>query len=159
MSEITAEIDQLLADRRPDRYELDGGDEWLDLIADEVQHLIPEAEARAIAARQYVRRREGEKLKAANRLLREVGSNRQLPLDWFAGLNLPISVVKERVALRAARPQDLRLFATEERRRAASDFTSRNQTCEAAEMIADHMDAHGITVGADLRFDEAEAAA
>lgn len=159
MTNYHAEIDQLLNERRPDRYEVDGGDEWLDMIAAEIEGLIPEAEARAIAARQFVRRRETEKLKAANRIIREIGITRQLPMDWLDTVHLPMSVGKERVSLRAAVPDDFRRFATEERRRAASDFTSRNQTCEAAEFIADHMDSIGARSGRELTFGiEADAA-
>lgn len=154
MTNYHAEIDQLLTERRPDRYELEGGDDWLDLIADEIRELIPEAEARAIVARQFVRRRETEKLKAANRLLREIFEARQLPIDWLESMCLPISVGKERVALRAAEPFDFRTFANEERRRAAADFASRNRTCEAAEWIADQMDAIGATFGRELKLDE-----
>lgn len=159
MSNYKAEIDQLLNERRPDRYEPEGGDEWLDLIVDEVANSIPVAEARALAARQLVRNRETSKLRAANRIIREIGINRLLPMDWLDTVHLPISVGKERVSLRAATPNDFRRFATEERRRAASDFTSRNQTCEAAEFIADHMDATGARSGRELTFDiEADAA-
>lgn len=158
MTDITfdpkAEVDRLLAARRPDRYELEGGDDWLDRIADEIESMIPEAEARAIAARQMVRFREGQKTKAANRVLREVFQSQQPPLDWLDTLNLPIAVGKERVALRAATSVDFRNFANDERRRAASDFAARNDTCEAAEWLADVMDAEGVTFCRDLRLDQ-----
>lgn len=140
MTERTGLIDLLLAERRPDRYEPDGGDEWLDSIISEVAAEITVDEARWLLARHEVKQREGEKTKGANRLLREIGETKQLPLDWFENLHLPIAVGKERVALRAATPLDLRNFANEERRRAASDFTARNATCEGAEWLADHLE-------------------
>lgn len=152
-----SQVDRLLGERRPDRYELEGGDGWLDDIADEVEPLIPEAEARAIAARQMVRAREGQKTKAANRVLREVFLSGQPPLDWLDLLNLPIAVGKERIALRAATADDFRSFATDERRRAAADFASRNATCEAAEWLADMMDAERATFCRDLTLTEAAA--
>lgn len=157
MTDYHSEIDRLLGERRPDRYEPDGGDEWLDLIADEIQYLIPESEARAIVARQAVRRRETDKLRAANRLLREIYDSKQLPVDWLDTMSLPMGVAKERVALRAARPGDFRNFANEERRRAAADFASRNRTCEAAEWIADCMEVGGVKFGRDINILEGAA--
>lgn len=152
MTDITGKVDQLLAERRPDRYHTDGGDEWLDEIADEIEMLIPEAEARAVAARQIVRRREGQKTKDSNRLMRSIHDSGQLPMDWLETLRLPIVVGKERVAMRAATAVDFRAFANEERRRAANDFASRNATCEAAEWIADLMDANGFDFGSDIHI-------
>lgn len=140
MSERAGLIDLLLAERRPDRYEPEGGDEWLDSIIGEVAAEITVDEARWLLARHEVKTREGEKTKSANRLLREIGETHQLPLDWLESLHLPIAVGKERVALRAASPRDLRDFAAEERRRAASDFTARNATCEGAEWLADFIE-------------------
>lgn len=140
MSERAGLIDLLLAERRPDRYEPEGGDEWLDSITAEIAVEIDPDEAVWELARREVKTREGEKTKSANRLLREIGETKQLPLDWLDQLHLPIAVGKERVALRAATPADLRLFANEERRRAASDFTARNATCEGAEWLADHLE-------------------
>jgi hypothetical protein len=153
---INSEVDRLLAEHRPDRYEVDGGDEWLDDVADLVESLIPEAEARAIAARQFVRRREGIKTKSTNRLLREITQSHQLPLDWFELMNLPLAVGKERVALRACRSEDFRAFAAEERRRTLNDMAARNETCEATEWLADQMDATGTEYARDLDLDEGE---
>lgn len=152
MSEINGEVDRLLAEHRPDRYAKDGGDGWLDDVADLVAGLIPEAEARVIHARSLVRAREAQKLKTANRVLRDVFDSRQLPLDWLDLLSLPIAVGKERVALRACTPEDFRQFAVEERRRAAGDFTARNHTCEAAEWMAEQMLAEGAATGAETRL-------
>lgn len=142
----------MLAERRPDRYEVDGGDDWLDLIADELAEMISPSDGRSIAARQMVRRREGEKTKSANRLLREIYESGSVPLDWMDVLALPVVVGKERVALRAATSEDFRLFATDERRRAATDFTTRNMTCEAAEWLANLMDAHGFRFGREIEL-------
>ena len=150
MIDLTERIDQLLAERRPDRYEPNGDDAWLDDIADEVAHLIPEAEARVRYALAEVRRREGQQAKSANRLLREIHSTGAAPLDWMDLANLPIVVGKERIALRVVQPFELRDFAGDERRRASGDFAARNETCVAAEWIADQMDAHGVTVARDL---------
>lgn len=141
MTDTSHLIDELLAERRPDRYEVQGGDEWLDDIADEIEGLIPNA--REIAARMLVRRRETQKTRSTNRLLREIHESGAFPLDWFDLLNLPIVVGKERVALRAATAEDFRQFATEERRRAANDFAARNSACEGAEWIAEFMEANG----------------
>lgn len=149
MNELNAAIDKLLADRRPDRYE-EGSSEWLDDIAAEVAWLIPEDDARYRAARLTVGRREGEKTKSANKLLREIHATQQWPLDWMDCLTLPIAVGKERVALRAVTSADLRQFANDERRIAASDFSVRNATCEAAEWLADQMDANGYRFGGDI---------
>jgi hypothetical protein len=150
MNELTAAIDKLLSERRPDRYEAEASSEWLDDIAAEVAWLIPEDDARYKAARFVVGRREGEKTKSANKLLREIHDTKQWPLGWLDMLNLPIAVGKERVALRAVTSADLRQFANDERRAAASDFSVRNATCEAAEWMADIMDANGYRFGSDI---------
>lgn len=158
MPDLTGEIDRLLTERRPDRYEVEGGDEWLDTIADEVGPSISVAEARFIAARSQVRRREGEKLKATNRLLREIHESGEVPLDWLDTAHLPVAVGKERVALRAMRAEDFRTFAGDERRRAANDFTTRNESCAAAEWLADRMDATGTELLVDLGPEPTETA-
>lgn len=153
-TDFSGEIDRLLSERRPDRYEPEGGSDWLDDIAAEVADLVPEAEARFRHARAEVGRREGEKTKSANRLLRDTYKDGQWPLGWMDRLHLPIAAGKERVALRAATPEDFRLFATDERRRAADDFSARNDTCVAAEWIADEMQRRGCRYGQELTFDD-----
>lgn len=159
MSDWNPEIDRLLAERRPDRYEPDGGDEWLDGIADEVAPLIPASRAQVLAAGQAVRQRETQKLRHANRLLREIYETRQLPLGWMDCLTFPISVGKERVALRACTAKDLQGFASDERRDAAKEFTTRNLTCEAAEWIADQLIAAGAKYARELQLEPGEDAA
>lgn len=150
MNNFASDIDKLLAERRPDRYEVDGGDGWLDEIADLIAMDIGVAEARFAAASAIVRRREGEKLKAANRLLREIRESGQFPLDWFETMHLPLSVGKERVAIRAMQAGDFVEFANTERRRAANDFSIRNESCEAAEWLADQITRQGVTYAREL---------
>jgi hypothetical protein len=153
MSEITEAIDLLLSERRPDRFKMVGGDEWLEEIEDEIGLLIPVDDSRRIAARLLVRRREGQKLRSGNQFLREMGETVQLTLDLVDGLRLPIRVGPEHIMLGAATPQDLRLFAAEERDRAATDAATRYRTCEAAELLADRMDSEHAATLADLRFE------
>lgn len=150
MTELVGRVDELLAERRPDRYETVSGDEWLDQIAAEVQDLVPIAQAQYRSARMVVGQREGNKTRRTNKLLREIYRSGQLPLDWLQTLNLPLAVGKERVAIRACVPKDFESFAVEERRTAARDFTVRHETCEAAEWIATQMVAAGISYGRQL---------
>lgn len=148
------QIDKLLAEMRPDRYVKDGGDEWLDEVSDAVASLIPDAEAREIAASQAVRRREGALTKSTNRLLREIYEAGQPPLDWLETLHLPLATGKERVALRAVTENDFLVFARDERRAAANDFASRNETCQAAEWLAVQMKSQGATYFREMEWSE-----
>ena len=158
MDDINAKIDLLLAERRPDRYEKEGGDGWLDEIADDIEPLISETDARSLLATSLVRQREGSKTRAANQAIRQLREPQQ-PLDgWWSMQNLPIKVGKERVAFRAATSVDLRQFAQDERRSASQEHVTREQTCTAAEWLADLMDGQGIVAAADLDLGEAEAA-
>jgi hypothetical protein len=170
LQEMRRQVRLLLTERRPDRYTVDGpADEdgeaaagWLDAIAEEVKDLAPEDEIRKILARNVVGQEEGQATRRANDLLRKYGRTGQMPLDWFDTKDWPIAVVsfhtdsltqerkkiEERVALRASTAQDFRYFATEERRRAAGDFSARNDACVGAERVADEMDIAGaITFG------------
>lgn len=169
MFEANKEIDRLLRERRPDRYTVRGHEDdrtdldvdevetnaWLDAIAADVEHLIPEATMRRLYARSLVGQREGGATRNGNKALRDIDLTGQEPLTWD-WLDEPIAVVsrviqpggrvkviEERVALRAANPKDLQDFATEERRRAGKDFTTRNFTCEKAEALAEQMIASG----------------
>lgn len=152
-TDLNSEIDRLLAERRPDRYEPHGGDEWLDQIAAEVAHLVPVGAAQAIHAAAVVRRREGDKKKKTNQLLRDIAESGQPPLGWFEHQRLPLAVGKERVALGAARPDDLRQFAAEERRRILADMAARNESCEGAEVLAGWMEKNGWQLGRDIKAD------
>lgn len=159
MKELRAEINTLLRERRPDRYTVGGGDEdsekWLLRIAEEIEPLIPEIEAKAVLARTLVRQEEGKATRRGNQFFRYYALTGQLPLFWAEDGAWPISVIgtdpddpskkiEERVALRAATRTDARAFANEERRRAAGDFASRNAACVGAEMIADGTEAAGL---------------
>lgn len=148
--DLNSRVDELLAERRPDRYDHDGGDDWLDQIADEIAPLIPISEAQYTSARLLVGNRERVKTQRTNRLLRQIKASGQLPLDWFETLNLPLAVGKERVAFRAVTAADFKEFANVERRSAANEFSIRNETCEAADWIAEQMVAAGANSGRDL---------
>lgn len=147
---LTIRIDELLAEYRPDRYEVAGGDDWLDRVAEEVAPLISASEAQFQLARDLVSKREKSATQRTNEVLRGIKAQAQLPGDWDAIKTLPIAFGKGRVALRAVTPQDLRDFAAQERRSAAKEFTVRNETCEAAEWIADQMIATGAASGREL---------
>jgi hypothetical protein len=137
------EIDRLLAELRPDRYQPGVDEEWLDEVTDLVIPLIDPDEIVRRYARAEVKQREGTKTKSANKMLRDIHASGQWPLDWFEFSSLPISVGKERVALRAVKAADLRVAANDERRAAANDFAQRNAACAAMEWVADQMDANG----------------
>jgi len=178
---LRKKIDALLAECRPDRYTVrdsiadealiqdddsDSDEEsdqttWLDVIAERVEDLIPEAELRRRYARREVGLREGRSTRRANDFLREIARSGQLPLGWLDLKDFPVAIVtrdvrpgerprirEERVALRAMTPLDFKTFANEERRRAAVDFASRNASCEGAEWIAERM-----TMDRASRFD------
>lgn len=148
--DLNGRIDSLLAERRPDRYEVESGSEWLDEIADEIAPYIPMSEAQFRSARLIVGNRERVKTQRTNQIIRQIAKSGQLPIGWLETINLPLAVGKERVALRAITPQDLKDFAQVERRSAANEFSTRNETCEAAEWIADQMVAVGVVEGREL---------
>jgi hypothetical protein len=182
---LRKEVARLLLDRRPDRYtvrdavvdnleaelepseedaeDLPPGDEtaWLDQIAADVAHLVPDEQVRKLYARKVVAQQEGSATKRANTLLRNIGRTGQLVLGWMDLEDYPIAVItravdaagrvhvrEERVALRAAGPPEFDAFAIEERRRAARDFGSRNDTCTGAEWLSVQMQ-----VDHERRFD------
>jgi len=171
LQEMRRQVRVLLAECRPDRYTVDGptdeDDEtttrWLDDVAEKVKGLVPDDEVRKVLARNVVNYEEGRATRRANDLLRKIGRTGQVPLDWFDTKDWPIAVVsfhtdpltqerkkiEERVALRASTAQDLRSFATEERRRAAGDFSARNDACVGAELAAGEMDTAGAITFSD----------
>ena len=154
MNRVNGEIDRLLAERRPDRYQLGVDDDWMEDVAAQISRRIPEHELRRLAADRMVKQRETVKTKQANKLLRDVFESPEPPLGWLEQQALPIVAGKERVALRAATAEDLELFAANERRDAAAEFATRNRSCEAAEWMAQEMRRQGVTFAADLRLGE-----
>lgn len=158
MSDLHAKIERLLAEKRPDRYEREGGTDWLDDVAAEISADIPDWQARTLAASQMVRQREGVLTKRTNELVRQIAKTGQWPLDWFELHHFPLAVDKERVAIRAVTARDLEVFAVDERRRAASDFATRNETCEAAEWLAKEMESTGASTLGELDLPEADVA-
>lgn len=143
------QINDMLDLCRPDRYE-QGEYGWLDPVIADIAALIPPADAQLRAARDIVVRKEGDATKRTNRLLREVVSTGQVPLDWMDLLSSPLAVGDERVALRACTPDDFRRFAAKERRAAANEFASRNDSCEGALFLADLIEDKGLTFAADI---------
>lgn len=165
LQRVNAQIDEMLRLHRPDRYTTNDEDDaaWLDEVAEDVEGLIPEAEVRSRFARTLVRQREGQATRWANQELRKIWSSLdgdgQLPMEfWVKNVSAPIAIVqkvifpgkkpevlRQRVALRAATPEDLRMFAAEERRRAAQDFAAREAACSGAEWVADEMEQAGLS--------------
>lgn len=165
---LRKKIKALLAERRPDRYTVRGADEdsddtgadWLDDVAEEIAEEVPDEHAKKLYARKLVGQLEGQATGSANALLRKIARDGQLILDWFEYADQPIAVSwdeerdgrqvvrEERVALRAAEPEDFERWEVVERRRAGADFTSRNAACDGAQLVARLMRAGGFT-----RFD------
>jgi hypothetical protein len=153
----TDRIREMLDKVRPDRY--DPADHaWHDTVNKVIAAELTDEDARAIAARRLVRQVEGDSTKATNRLLREIHDTGQLPIGWLDAAAWPLAVSDhERVALRAASVDDLEAFAARERRAAANDFATRNDSCEGALSLAALMSSKGCKVVSDLDDNESEA--
>lgn len=87
----TDEIDKLLNEARPNHYDKDH-DDWLDEVEGSIGDRIAPAEARTIAARALVRRREQAQLKKANREVGKWITSGQWALDVFDLHRLPIAL-------------------------------------------------------------------
>ncbi len=147
MESLNAHIDALLDEHRPERYDV-GDKTWRAAIYAEVERLVPDREARRIAASQLVDQREGVATRGANDLLRQIGRMRQWPLDWMEQGVRPLSVGSERVRLADGTVDDLARWAIEERRVAAQDFAARSFACDGAEWCAEQMRINGwLTFG------------
>lgn len=137
-------IRDLLDHARPDTY-TSGEKGWMDEVIDQVSDKIDPALATKLAAKQMVRRIEGDATKATNKFLRSLAESGELPLDWMDAESWPLAVNGDtRVALRAVTQADLAEFATVERRAASLDFTSRNAACEGALRLADWLGTDGV---------------
>ncbi|WKE50368.1 hypothetical protein J8244_09570 [Corynebacterium tuberculostearicum] len=150
-------IDKRLRMGRPDRYN-PNDTQWLDEIADSIpDEMIPTEEVRRRYMRAEVKRREGVATRSANRLLRNFNRNDQMEWHWWNEANEPIAIEwtefdesgrqqthRERVALRAAEPRDLRLWAQAELVRAQNDFDARAEAVKGAQTIADLIDEGGF---------------
>lgn len=148
-------IPALLDAARPDRY--DPSDKsWQAGVIERVAFEIPTAEARQFLAERLVSSAEASATRRTNKLLREIGETGSWPLDWLETMAWPLALDdSQRVALRAAHPDDFATFASRERRDAARDFTSRNAACEGAEFVAEYMLANGFLVASDIRGEAA----
>lgn len=149
---LNHQIDDLLRSTRPDRYDATERDWRSTTYAAVAAQLAPE-DARLIAARIMVDKRESQATKRANRVFRRIARTKEWPIDWMDLADEPISVDDARICLRVATAEDLRRWAASERRDASADFTSRNDACVGAEWIADAM----VSLGAMTLFDAAAA--
>lgn len=150
MTDLNEWIKTLLAQQRPDRYEPGINDEWLDRVADQVAAKIDPAQAVRREASLVVHNLEGQATQSTNRLLRDIYNGKTLRLDWSESFHTPLAVGKSRVALRACTPEDFETFANTERRDAATEFATRNQTCEAAEWLREMMINRGWHFGREI---------
>jgi hypothetical protein len=166
LKDLNELVDRLLREQRPDRYT---SDEWIEPVIESIPvELIPEEDIRRFALQQFVKRRESQATRKANSLLRSIGESGQLILGWWEQSNDPISLIteivdeegnttqfKERVALRAATPEDLRAWSRTERERAGADYKSRLTACDGADYIADSMTGSGVRKFAQWAQNEA----
>lgn len=150
--------DRWLREHRPDRYDPSNA-EWLDTGAEALGTLLPEAEVRAVAARELIGRRETQATRRANKIIREYADDSQMQMQhWWDTENEPLAIkrtisddegtqhtINERVTLRAVTSNDLRAFAHNERERAEKDHKVRLRTCDGAELLASDLERSGQT--------------
>lgn len=159
-TELNAEIDRLLRERRPDRYDSEAGTGWLDEVAAEIEPMVEGERVVRRLASQLVRSREAVATRKANKLMRDISRSvesgeplMQEAIDWMMSFDWPLSIpdmlendqgkmetVTTRVALRALTSDDLRLFALRERQAADKDYAARAASCKGAEWVASQMD-------------------
>lgn len=139
MGDLTNAIDQALDLARPDRYS-SREKSWLDAVITGFEPVIPPMEARRIAARELVHRREEMACRAANRLLRDIAEHGQPPLDWMDLARRPLAWDQHRVCLEECTPSDFRDWADVEESRAKGDYDTRMASVDAARWLADQMD-------------------
>lgn len=138
----TAEIAELLAEHRPDRYTA-GDITWASDVVDAVADNIPTAEARRRTAEQIIRSIERNATRSTNQFMREVLNTGVLPLDWDLLGASPMSIADDRVCLRALTASDLRVFANAEEDAATKDHRARMDSVSGARALADLLDSHG----------------
>lgn len=151
MQPVTNEqIDLLLDQHRPDRYDVDDHT-WRAPVVAVVAQQMPIRQAQQVAAERLVGDREGRATRSVNSLMRRVARERQWPLPDLADdlMRRPMSIGAERVCLGAAQARDFEQWAIDERRDAAQDFSARSEACDGAEWIAREMSSNGWTLFAD----------
>lgn len=151
MEYINGQIDRLLAERRPNRYQTGVEEDWLDQIGSEIAVLIPDSEVRAMLAGDLVRQRERVKVRQGNAWVREVAESGQFPLGYVEPL--PISVEKFRVSLPDATALDFEQWAETELRRIKQDTETRYKTVDAIDWLREKMIAAGVEHLRDLTLE------
>jgi len=146
-------------DEQPQDTEQDrDGVGWMEEVIEMVVDIVPQDEVRQLYAERMVRSREGHKTQNGNRLIRKLADSGQHVLGWLECRRIPVAIVTretlwggnvrisdQRVALEALNKNDLERFEIHERRRASKDFSTRNDTCDAAQKIREML----IAVGAE----------
>lgn len=146
----TEQVDALLDKYRPDRYSSnDHG--WQAPVITQVAQRMPLRQAQQIAAEKIVSEREGRATRSVNSMLRKVASEKQWPLPELTHdlMRRPLSIGSERVCLAAATAKDFELWAIDERRDAAQEFSARSAACDGAEWLAQQMRQQGHALFAD----------
>ncbi len=118
--DLDPQIDQWLADVRPERYPTRSAKEWMDPVVDKVQGILSERahdEAIRQSAQRRVRFREGQANRKANSFIRRIALDGQLPIGWGEGetwkalqgghLRMPLTIGDEKVRVGAADTTDL----------------------------------------------------
>jgi hypothetical protein len=174
-------IEQLLHERRPDRYTIrnswEGANDvapfpdvsalldpdaapegaataWLDKIAKEVADDVPELEARQLYASQIVRQMEGSATKRANALLRKIGQSGQLIIGWWGNEDDPVAVITRKVVDGKMRVKEERVALRSMYHRDFRDFALEERKRASKDFSA----RNDTCVGAELIADRMEAA-
>jgi hypothetical protein len=142
MDTLNDRVDRMLDAARPARYDSSDKD-WMAEIEAAIAGEISIVEARQIAARDVVRKRETEATKSANRLLRSVFRDGQPPLGWLDMAARPIAWGSHRVRLDEANADDFEAWADEENRRADADYGARMEAVKGARLVADSLRSNG----------------
>jgi hypothetical protein len=161
--ELSQLIDRLLAEMRPERYDIADKD-WMAAVIEKASDEL-EAMDRddliADVARRRVHGREAQATRKANDFLRLIARTGQLPLGWGEGdewklmqggvLRLPISIEKLRVRLGAASPNDLEEWILAREEQQDRELAARELSRNGAVLLREWMSSQHVLRVEDLR--------